>query len=88
MKLIGSFCLRTIADEIVAIPTGESVETFSGIISLNGVGRFLMELLAQECTEQSLTDRLQQEYEVDGETAAADVRDFLQILRTNGLLRE
>ena len=88
MRLVGRFCIREILDEVVAIPMGERGSDFSGIISLNPVGRFLFELLSKERTEEELVTALTEEYEVDRQTAAADVKDFLDILRNNQLLAE
>ncbi len=88
MRLVGDFCIREILDEIVALPTGESMEKFSGIISLNPMGRFLMEALATEQTEESLVEAVLSEYDADRETVEQDVREFLDVLRKNNLLVE
>lgn len=88
MRVVGKFCIREILDEIVAIPMESGSEHFSGIVSLNPVGQFLFELLAEEQTEEALITALTAEYEVDEATAAADVREFLGILRENKLLSE
>lgn len=88
MRIKGEFCIRTISDEIVALPIGDNLMHFSGILSLNEVGRFLFEQLHEEQTVESLTEALVAEYEVDAETAAADVREFLEILREGQLLAE
>lgn len=88
MRLVGDFRIREIMDEIVALPTGESMGKFSGIISLNPVGRFLMEALATEQTEESLVDAVLEEYDADRETVEQDVREFLEVLRKNGLIIE
>ena len=88
MRIIGKFCIREILDEVVAIPVGECQAQFSGIISLNEVGRFLFEQLSEERTESELIAAVTESYEVDADTAAEDVADFLQILRGHGLLLE
>lgn len=88
MRIVGKFSIRTILDEIVAIPTGSGLEHFSGILSLNSVGQFLFELLAEEQTEEMLVAAVLEEYEVDEKTAKADVEDFLAILKENNLLAE
>ena len=88
MHIVGKFNIRTIVDEIVAVPTGNDLLHFSGILSLNPVGHFLFELLSEEQTEESLVEALMAEYEVDAETAGADVREFLDVLREHKLLAE
>lgn len=88
MRVIGKFCIREIMDEVVAIPVGESQALFSGIISLNPVGRFIFEQLSEERTEAELVEALTAEYEVDPETASQDVAEFLDVLRGHKLLAE
>lgn len=88
MRLAVKLMIRTIADEIVAIPVGTSGNAFSGILGLNEVGKDLIELLAEEQTEDTLVSALLEQYDVDSETARADVREVLENLRSAGLLME
>lgn len=88
MKVAKGFCIREILDEIVAIPTNEAASLFSGIISLNETGRFLFEELSNEHTIESLTNSLLDHYDIDYQTAQADVVEFLDLLRKNNLLVE
>ena len=88
MHIIGKFCVREILDEVVAIPTGNGPMEFSGIVSLNPVGRFLFELLAEERTKNELVAAVVAEYDVDEATAVSDVNDFLGALREQKLLAE
>lgn len=86
MKIKGKYVIRQIADETVAIPVNASGDGFYGIISLNGVGKFLFELLGEERTEAGLVSALLEEYDVAPETARADVQEFVEQLRKAGLL--
>lgn len=88
MRIISSFHVRKIADEIVAVPTGEAAKKLSGIVSLNPVSKFLFEELRNEHTEQSLVSALMNEYAVDQCTAEADIKEFLDYLRSFNLLIE
>ena len=88
MRIAGKYIIRTISDEIVALPTGSDALHFSGIIGMNPVGRFLFELLSKEQTKETLMEAMVAEYEVDEKTASADIEDFLNILRENHLLSE
>lgn len=86
MHIVPGFLIREIAGEIVAIPSGKAAHRLSGLIIINNCGRFLFNLLQQEQTEALLVDALMDEYDVDQLTAAADVADFLQILRDHNML--
>lgn len=88
MRIISGFCVREILDEIVAIPTGQAALRFSGVISLNELGRFLFELLNQEQTMDSLVEAVTASYDVDELTAWSDVERFVQSLREKELLIE
>ena len=55
---------------------------------MNEVGAFLWEKLQGGTTEADLVKALTSEYDVKEEKAPADVKKFLEILRTKGLLEE
>ncbi|MBE6733807.1 MAG: PqqD family protein [Ruminococcaceae bacterium] len=86
MHIPSGFIIRKVAGETVAVPTGEAARSLSGLVALAGCGEFLFELLKEEQTEQSLVDALLENFNVDSDTALADVREFLAILRKNGIL--
>lgn len=88
MRLVSGFHVRKIAGETVAIPSQEAARQLSGLASLNETGEFLFHLLETEQTEESLAKALTENYEVDDLRAAADVREFVHILRESGLLVE
>jgi hypothetical protein len=88
MRILSGFHIRQILDEVIAVPAGEAGAVFSGIISLNEIGRFLFEALASEQTVDSLVQAVLEEYEIDQETAQTDVTEFLDHLRNAGLLVE
>lgn len=86
MRVVTDMILRDIAGECVLIPTGETARRLNGIVSLTDSGKLLWQLLQQDRTEEELTAALLAEYEVDPETAAADVAAFLEKLRREGFL--
>jgi hypothetical protein len=88
MRIVSGFVMRQILGETVAIPSGESAHRLSGLIALNGSARTLFELLQTEQTEESLVQGLLEAFEVDRQTACADVAEFVGALRQNGLLIE
>jgi hypothetical protein len=60
----------------------------SGLVSMNETGAFLFSALQQEHTEDTLRRLLLDNYDTDEETAAQDVRYFVEYLRQNNLLVE
>ncbi len=88
MRIPSGYIVRQVAGETVAIPTGEAAKGLSGLVALSGSGQFLFELLKTEQTTESLTNALLDAYDVDPDTAQADVTEFVSILRENGILIE
>lgn len=88
MRIIKGLCVREILDEIIVIPTGEASQVLSGVISLNEIGKFLFNLLLENQSEQSLVEAVLTTYDVDEETARADIVSFLEVLRRHKLLVE
>lgn len=88
MRIIKGLCVREILDEIIVIPTGEACQVLSGVISLNEIGKFLFNLLSENQSEQSLVEAVLTTYDVDEETARADIVSFLEVLRRHKLLVE
>lgn len=88
MRIVPGFVVRQIAGETIAIPTSSAARELSGLLALNGSGRFLFDLLQSEQTESALVQALLDTYEIDSATAQEDVREFLEILRSSGVLIE
>ncbi len=88
MHIVPGFIVREIAGEIVAIPSGAAATKLSGLVALNPSGKMLFELLQTEQTEESLVSAMLDTYDIDIDTAKADVSEFLQIFRQSGILIE
>lgn len=88
MRITPGFVVRQIAGETIAVPSGPSAQSLSGLLALNGSGEFLFNLLQTEQSEDALVQALLDTYEVDRDTASADVSEFLGILRDNHILIE
>lgn len=81
MKIKDNFILRKISDSFVVVPVGDAVVDFSGLINLNETGAFLFEKLQKGAEEQDLVNSLLKEYNVDENTAKADVKNFINKLK-------
>ena len=88
MRITRGFVVRQIAGETIAVPSGPSAQSLSGLLALNDSGEFLFNLLQTEQSQESLVQALLDTYEVDRGTACADVVEFLGILRENNILIE
>lgn len=77
MKIKSGYMVRPVAGSYVVVATGEKTVDFNGIMTLNETGNFLWEKLVDGATKKELVDAMLAEYEVDAETAAADIDRFL-----------
>lgn len=86
MRVSGEFILRQIAGEYILIPVGQAALKIHGMINLTESAAFLWEKLQSDCTQEELIDALLSEYDVQRETAAADVRDFVAQMKKLDIL--
>lgn len=88
MKRKNSFLLRQVAGKQVVVPLGKAAVDFPGMLTLNGSGVCLWELLEQEQTVDSLVQAFCGRYDVKEETAREDINAFLSKLRSVGAIEE
>ena len=81
-----SFLLQTVGGEHLLVPLGSQVMDTNGIITLNETAAFIWGQLKMERTEDELAAALVEKFNVDKETAAADVSSFVLTMQQNGLL--
>lgn len=80
--------MRNIAGSNIVVPVGKAGEIFNGMITLNESGAFFWEALKKETTIDEVVKKVTDEYEVDEETAKADIESFVDMLRKNNLIDE
>lgn len=80
MKIKENFVLRQVAGAWVVLPLGSATLDFNGMLSLNESGLLLWRLLEVGKDADDMLDALLQAYDVDRETAKADVEEFLNKL--------
>ena len=88
MKIRSGFILRQVMDIYVVMGIGSEAYVPNQIMSVNEVGAFLWSILEKGAEKQELVDSLTKEYDVDEQTAAADVEKFLAQLREKTLITE
>ena len=86
MKVRNGFILREVGGQPVVVSVGAASQFFNGMIRLNSTGVFLFKELKNEKTEDDLVNALTNKYEVDEETARADVKSFVETLAKPGII--
>lgn len=88
MRVNDQFILRTIADENLLIPVGDTAIQVKGLIALSESGVLLFNKLKTGCTKKDLMAVLKSEYEVSDDEAGRDIDAFLEQLRQLKILIE
>ena len=86
MKIKEGYLLRTVAGSNIVVPVGEGSMDFSGVIQLNEVGAFLWKILENGAEKSELLSKLLDEYDIDENTASADIDEFLVKLKEANLV--
>lgn len=87
MKIKDGFMLREVAGNYIVVAVGNAVKEFNGMINLNETGAFMWKVLEKGGDEQDILTAMLNEYEVDEETAKADIKEFVENLVKAGLLK-
>ena len=88
MKLSGTFVVRQVVDEILAIPIGDTALRVSGMILLNEVSRVIWSCLEQGAQLQDIVTAVTGTFDVSPEEAAQNIETFLAKLQELNLLEE
>lgn len=88
MKLSGEFVVRTVLNDIVAIPVGEIALRFNGMIMLNAVSHTIWQCLQTDTQVDDIVRAVTENFEVSEQEAKEDVMEFLDKLRKVRLLEE
>jgi hypothetical protein len=88
MKIRKDFLVRKIADSNIVVPVGERVADFKGMMTLNKTGRFIWDMLLNEVSFDELLGAIVDKFEVDENTARADLIEFINSARESGVLEE
>ena len=86
-KLKSGFVIRKIGNQTMAVPVGPRTSHIHGMIALNETGELLWNALVEGMGEESLVNLIIHNYEIDKQTATADVRDFIKRLKEQGALQ-
>jgi len=87
MKLNENFVLRQVAGSWMVLPLKNDTLDFDGMIRLNNSGAILWRCLEQGGDRDALVRALTEKYDVSIQQAAADVDEFLGILKQVGCIQ-
>lgn len=88
MKIKDGFVKREIAGSYIVVPVGNTIEEFNGMITLNESGSFFWDCFKKDITLEQAVKMVTDEYDIDQQTAAKDIENFIELLKTNNLLEK
>lgn len=86
MRIKDGYVLRQVAGNSIVIAVGEEALNFNGIITINGAGAFLWNLLSDGADKERLLSEMLKEYDIDEKTASDDIDEFIKKLKDADLL--
>ncbi len=86
MKIKPGFIVKEVAGDYCVVPVDDRFLDFGAMITTNETGAFLFGLMQDEFTFDSVAESLCREYDVDFDTALADVREFAATLSEKEIL--
>ncbi len=86
MKINKEMILREIAGDNILVPAADAVLDLNGLFIVTETGAFIWNILPTVNSEEEILEKMLDEYEVDRETAENDIAEFLERLRTFGII--
>lgn len=86
LRKSNDFVTREIGEEAILVPVAKAMVDLSAVLVLEGLGRHIWELLDTYHSEEDVLQSIVSQYDVELETAAADLYSFLNELREAGAL--
>lgn len=88
MKTNKEYMLREIAGETVLVPMGSASQKLNGMIRLTESAAFIWKQVDTAADLEEIITRVQDEYEVDEDTARCDIYGFLRELYVRGIVQD
>ncbi len=85
MKIKDGYVLKEVAGNTIVVNVGGALD-FNGMITLNETGKTLWKVLQEGTDSDGLVEALLREFEVDRQTATADVNVFVNKLKEAGIV--
>jgi Coenzyme PQQ synthesis protein D (PqqD) len=88
LRKADGFVSRSIGADMIIVPVRGGVGDLEAIFTLNPVASTVWELIDGATSMEGLAAAVSRQYEVDQDTAAADVEEFVALLAARGLVAE
>lgn len=86
MKAKYEFEFMNLDDGLVAVPVGDDAVQFRGVLKINETAKTIIQLLANDTTEEQIIDAILKEYNGETEKITGYVHEFINTLITEGIV--
>ena len=88
MKLKFEFTIEKMGENMIAVPTGNAIVDFNGILKLNETSAFIIEKLNNEISMDELVFAVSEKFGCDKDMATENVEYIVTGLKESNLLAE
>ena len=88
MHLSSNFEIVDVAGEYIAVPVGEAVMTFHGVVALTDATAFILRKMTEPKSTSELVGLLTAEYDVEAINAEQDINQIIPKLLEIGIIEE
>ena len=85
MKLKFDFIIQEVADKFMAVAKNVETEDVEKVLNLNETGAIILRALQDGADTQAIVSQLLAEYDVSPLEAEAEVNNFIDMLKENGI---
>ena len=86
MRLKYNYEIMELENHIIAVPNGDDVDAYRGVIKLNETGAIIFDQLKQETSAEAIAEVLAKEYEAPLDEIISDVKMYIAEFDKRGLL--
>ena len=85
MKLKFDFAIQEVADKFMAVAKNAETEEVEKVLNLNETGTIILRALQDGADTPAIVSQLLAEYDVSPQEAEAEVNNFIDMLKENGI---
>ena len=86
MRFNHHYILKNLAGESILVYQNESEVNYSKVITLNEIGTLIVQDLMEDHTYEEIVNHILNEYEINEETAKKDCENFIEKLKSLGVV--
>jgi hypothetical protein len=75
--LKSSYVTREVGNELILVPLTENISQMNDLFTMNATGRIIWENISEDCTMQTLINKITENFDITEKKAEEDIKEFL-----------